>query len=229
MVATARQPDFVRRPATYEELLALPENVVGEIVDGELHASARPAQPHAACSSGIAALLLAPFHFGRGEGGEAGPGGWWILFEPELHFWRERGGERQVEALVPDFAGWRRERLPRLAEGAAFTLAPDWVCEIVSPSTAAFDRVKKLSVYAREGVAHAWIVDPLGRSLEVFRLFEGHWLLVASFLGKETVRVEPFEAAALDLSLLWLPEEPPAVPPAEPPAEPPLAPEAEPR
>src|SRR5207249_2269272 len=95
-------------------------------------------------------------------GGADRPGGWWILFEPELHL-----GEN---VLVPDHAGWRRERMPLLPDVAAFTLAPDWVCEVISPSTAHIDRGRKLRAYAREQVAHLWFVDPLARTIEVYRL-----------------------------------------------------------
>jgi Uma2 family endonuclease len=192
--------------ATYEDILALPEHVVGEIIDGVLYVSARPAQPHAFASTILSSLLVAPFHRGVGEGGVEGPGGWWILNEPELHFWTET----RRQTLVPDVAGWRRERLPRLTQDAAFTLAPDWVCEVASPRTAGLDRVHKMRVYAREGVRHVWILDPLGESLEVFRLQGEFYAFVAGFLGRETVRAEPFDAVPLDLSLLWLPEEPPA-------------------
>ena len=216
------------REATYADVLAAPEHVVAEIVDGELLLSARPAPPHANAAYGLAALL-APYRFGSmREGDPGGPGGWWLLFEPELHVLRRpddrptgRSG-RTFEVLVPDLAGWRRERLPRLPEEAAFTLAPDWICEVVSPSTAGLDRIRKLAVYAREGVRHAWILDPLARSLEVYRLEGPSWVRVGGFLGNETARAEPFDAVPLDLSLLWLPEEPPApdepAPPEEPPA-----------
>jgi len=126
-----------RRPATYADLQALPEHVVGELISGELHISPRPAAPHTVAASRLGGGLSGPFDEGRG-----GPGGWIILDEPELHF-----GE---DVLVPDLAGWRRERMPRPPRAAAFTLAPDWVCEVLSPSTAALDRGIKLPVYGRE-------------------------------------------------------------------------------
>ena len=188
---TRRVPPKQR--ATYDDLLKLPENVVGEILGGELVVSPRPAPRHANAGS-VIGMELGPFHRG---GGGPGLGGWSILDEPELHF---RGGD----VLVPDVAGWRRERMPRLPTKAAFELAPDWICEVVSPSTARIDRVRKLPIYAREKVAHAWIGDPMARTLEVFRL-DGDWKLVQTF-GDDAparVRAEPFEALELELTRWW--------------------------
>jgi len=190
MRAVARVPPF-DRPATYEDLLELPEIVVAEIVDGELHASPRPAPRHAVAEVAIGALIATPFHFGRG-----GPGGWWILPEPEIHL--------AADVVVPDFAGWRRTRMPSPPETAYFGLAPDWVCEIISPSTASLDRTRKLAVYAREGVLHAWLVDPVARTLEVLRLEAGRWVIVSSHEGQETVRAEPFGEVELTLSDIWV-------------------------
>src|SRR5438309_11917686 len=124
---------MVRRRATYDDLLKLPEHLVGEIIDGELIVSPRPASPHAIASSAMGADLFGPFH--RSSGGGSGPGGWWILDEPELHF--------REDVLVPDLAGWRRERMPKVPNVPAFELPPDWVGEIVSPSTERVDRPRK--------------------------------------------------------------------------------------
>jgi Uma2 family endonuclease len=183
-------PHPVRRPATYDDLLALPDHVVGEIVDGELYVSPRPAPRHADASSGLGGVLRGPFDRGRG-----GPGGWRILDEPELHLGRD--------VVVPDLAGWRRERLPLLPSEAFFSIAPDWVCEVVSPSTAALDRVKKLAIYAREQVSHAWIVDPLAQVLEVLRLEAGRWVIVGTWSASDDLRAEPFADVTWDLTLLW--------------------------
>jgi len=142
-----------KRRATYEDLLRVPDHRVAEIVDGDLHVSPQPASRHTLASSGLGSGLWAPFHQGRG-----GPGGWWILFEPELHLGQD--------VLVPDLAGWRRERMPEFPDTAAFTLAPDWVCEVVSPGTERLDRAKKMPVYAREQVSHLWLVNPIARTLE---------------------------------------------------------------
>lgn len=178
------------RPPTYDDLLALPDHVVGEIIDGELHVSPRPAPRHAVAATVLGGELGPPYHSGRG-----GPGGWWILFEPELHL--------GLDVLVPDLAGWRRSRMTSIPDTAYFTLAPDWICEVVSPKTGRLDRLKKLPVYAREGVAHAWLIDPLQRTLEVMRLEHRRWLIVAVHGEADVVRAEPFEATDVNLGLLW--------------------------
>jgi Uma2 family endonuclease len=185
------------KPATYEDLEALPPYQVGEILGGELFASPRPAARHALTSSSLGGQLFGPFHRGQN-----GPGGWWILDEPELHF--------GSDVLVPDLAGWRRERMPHVPDAPFFTLAPDWVCEVLSPSTAKVDLVRKLPRYAQAGVGHAWLIDPVLRALEVFRHEEGRWVLASTFAGNERVRAEPFDAIELELEALWLtsPESP---------------------
>jgi Uma2 family endonuclease len=179
-----------RAAATYEDLRRVPDHLVAEIVDGELHATPRPVPRHAVASSGLGGVLHPPFSQGRG-----GPGGWRILFEPELHL--------GPDVIVPDLAGWHRERLPTIPEGAHFAVAPDWVCEVLSPSTAALDRAKKLAVYARERVKHAWLVDPVAQTLEALRLENGRWTIDATHAALTVVRVPPFEAIEIDLAILW--------------------------
>jgi Uma2 family endonuclease len=194
------------RRATYADLEAVPANQVGEIIDGELHVHPRPAPRHAKASSLLGIELGGPFYLGRG-----GPGGWVILDEPELHF----GPEEDEDILVPDLAGWRIERLPELPDTAYFTVAPDWICEVLSPSTEAIDRVEKMPIYAREGVRHAWLLNPLLETLEVFASSpEGLWVLRSQHRGAARVRAEPFDAIELDLALLWQRKAPP--PAAEP-------------
>ena len=165
--------EHARRTATFEDLASVPDHLVGEILGGVLHTSPRPAPRHANAASVLGSDLNALWQRGRG-----GPGGWWILDEPELHL--------GPDALVPDIAGWRRERLPHLPEQAHFELPPDWICEVLSPSTALLDRARKLPIYARAGVPWAWLVDPVQRSVEVFRLQEGAWLDVPN--SREWVR-----------------------------------------
>lgn len=188
-------PAFPKPAATYADLVALPENMVGEIINGELYAQARPAGPHGHAEVGMSADLLFSFQRGRG-----GPGGWWILVEPELHL--------PPNVLVPDLAGWRRERMPKIPQDHRFIVAPDWVCEILSPSTARKDRVLKMRAYAEQGVAHCWLLDPLARTLEVYSLRDNHWQQDASFGGDETFRAPPFEAVEFALADWWLPDEP---------------------
>lgn len=193
MSARAQPKD---RPATYQDVLDLPEHLIGEILAGVLHVSPRPASPHAMASTIIGGELYGPFMRGRG-----GPGGWWILDEPELHL-----GE---DVLVPDLAGWRRERMPVVPELPYFTLAPDWICEVLSPATARTDRIVKMSRYAAHGVEHAWLLDPLARSLEVYRRYEDAWLFLGGFSDDQKVRAEPFEAVELSLGDLWLTKDAP--------------------
>jgi Uma2 family endonuclease len=189
--------DAARKRATYEDVLAAPEHMVAEVLDGELTLHPRPAMPHALASSALGGELTGPFHRGRG-----GPGGWVILDEPEVHL--------GADILVPDVGGWRRARLPRVPSSAYLTLAPDWVCEVLSPGTSKTDRAAKLPIYAREGVAHVWLIDPLQRTLEVLRLESGRWSLLGVHRDEELVRAEPFEAFELELGVLWADQEPPA-------------------
>jgi Uma2 family endonuclease len=178
------------RFATYEDLFDLPENIVGEIVSGRLITHPRPAPKHAVAYSILGYELQGPFDRGRN-----GPGGWWILDEPEIHI----GGD----ILVPDIAGWRRERMPKLPETAWFDLTPDWLCEILSPSTARVDRVEKLPIYARWGVKHVWLVDPDLRTLEAFENVDGRWLLIATLKDDDSVSLPPFDAISFSLGGLW--------------------------
>lgn len=184
--------DPARRRATYEDVLAAPANMVAEIFDGELRLSPRPAKPHAAATAALGEELGPPFKRGRG-----GPGGWIILDEPELHL--------EADILVPDLAGWRRERMGALVDDEPFfTVAPDWVAEVISPRTSKYDRTDKLRIYAREKVAWTWLVDPLARTLEVLSLgADGRWVMRDAFRDHTKVRAEPFDAIELDLSILW--------------------------
>mgnify|MGYP002397258695 CR=1 FL=1 len=171
----------VPRPTLYEQLLALPEGLTGEILNGQLHTQPRPAGPHLRVGSTLGSRIHRRF-----DEGDGGPGGWWILLEPEVHFVRD------TEVSVPDIAGWRRERLPALPTGHRFEVVPDWVCEILSPSTASKDREVKLPLYAHYGVAHAWLVDPVARRLEAYGLTAGAWRLLVEADGGRTVEVPPF-------------------------------------
>jgi Uma2 family endonuclease len=184
------QTDRRRQPATYDDLLKVPDHLVAEIIGGELYATPRPGPRHADASSGLGGALRGPFDRGRG-----GPGGWRILDEPELHLGRD--------VLVPDLAGWRRDRLPALPEEAYFSLPPDWICEVLSPSTAALDRVKKMAIYARVSVPYAWLVDPIAHTLDALRLEGGRWTILSTSADLDVVRVLPFDAIDLDLTLLW--------------------------
>ena len=185
-----------RRRATYQDVLDAPPHVVAEIIGGELRLSPRPGGPHTSVATVLGEELGPPFRRGRG-----GPGGWIILDEPELHL--------GAEIVVPDLAGWRRERLPAVQDAAYFTLAPDWLCEVLSRSTEKLDRAKKLPIYAAHGVRNVWLVNPIQRTLEVLRLHVGKWLTLAVHCDDAKVRAEPFDAIELDLAELWADLAPP--------------------
>ncbi len=181
-----------RKIGVHEEFLAVPDTKIAQVVAGELHVHPRPRAIHAMVSSGLTGELLGPFQRGRGDG----PGGWILLYEPELHL----GGD----ILVPDLAGWRRTRMPEMPDVAFFDLAPDWICEVLSPSTAKLDRGKKLSAYGREGVPVVWFIDPDAHTLEVLtRGDDGRYTLAAVHSDDEIVHAVPFEVFALELSVLW--------------------------
>ncbi len=183
-----------RHKATYDDLLKVPDTMVAEIIDGELYATPRPASPHALAASGVGSNVFGRFH--RPRNGPEEPGGWWILFEPEVHL--------GPDVVVPDIAGWGREKMPVLPNVTAFEQAPDWVCEVVSPTTAGIDRVRKMRIYARESVGHLWLVEALAKTLEVYRLQGGQWLVASTHAGSEHVRAEPFAAVELDIARWWL-------------------------
>jgi Uma2 family endonuclease len=182
----------VRESVTYEDLMRVPENMVAEIIEGELYASPRPGGPHARFASAIGMDVGSAYDRGRG-----GPGGWWILFEPELHL--------RPDILVPDLAGWHRERMPELPRDQVFLVPPDWVCEVLSPLTWRIDRAKKMPIYARHGVTYAWLVEPVAQTVEVLKLADGKWRQEAIFSGSDMMRAEPFEAVEIDLASIWGP------------------------
>jgi len=181
---------ILKERATYQDLIDAPEIYIAEILDGDLYGTRRLPPLDSRLATMLFGELYKPFDRNRG-----GPGGWWLFRMIELHFGND--------VLVPDLLGWTRERLPTIPDVPWMSLAPDWVCEVVSPSTEQIDRVKKLRIYAREGVAHAWLLNPTTKTLEVLRLLESSWTLVGAYGGDETVRAEPFEAIELDLRVLW--------------------------
>jgi Uma2 family endonuclease len=184
--------DAAKRRATYDDVLQAPRHMVAEVLRGVLYTQARPRTRHARSASRLGDVLGGPFDRGSG-----GPGGWVILDEPEIHLGKD------PDILVPDIGGWRRERMPELPDAAYLILAPDWVCEILSPSTEDIDRAEKVPIYAREGVTHVWLVDPMLRTLEILRLDGANYRIIATWRGEERVRAEPFDALELELGLLW--------------------------
>jgi Uma2 family endonuclease len=195
----ARDAVQSRTRATYADLLRVPDTKVAEIIDGELVVSPRPAAPHAVAGTEMMADLVPAFH---GIEARSGPGGWWMLHEPELHF-----GD---DVLVPDLAAWRCGRMPAIPSVAAFSLAPDWLCEIISPSSVRHDRIAKMRRYARAGVAAVWLVDPIARTLENLRLDGDRWTVVSAHADDEVAWVEPFDAVELRLARWWLRDAPAA-------------------
>jgi len=182
--------DLPHRRATYADLLAAPPNVVAELIAGELFTQPRPRNRQANTYSVLGGILNPRFQLGTG-----GPGGWWILVEPGIELPR-------APEVSPDVAGWRRERMPTLPT-EAISVVPDWVCEVLSPSTARFDRTDMLSIYASFSVGHCWYVDPLARTMEVFELTSGKWLLAATFKDADSVAAPPFAVHTFSLDALW--------------------------
>ncbi len=198
MVAAARNEsphDDSSRDDVYDVYLRIPAHLRAEIVGGTLYVMSRPSPKHATAASGLGADLYGAFQRGRG-----GPGGWWIIDEPELQLVPR-------EPVVPDLAGWRVERMPELPDTACFTLAPDWVCEVLSRSTERIDREDKLPYYAEHGVGHVWLLDPIDRRLEVHTLDAAakRWREVRIHQGDVAVRAPPFDAVASDLAAQWSP------------------------
>ena len=182
--------DPATKPASYQDVLDSPPEVVAEVVAGVLYQSPRPSLPHVAAASVLGEELGPPFKRGKG-----GPGGWIILDEPEVHL--------AADIVVPDLGGWRRETLPLLPETPFLTVEPDWVCEVASPRTRALDRGPKLDVYRRAGVAHVWLVEPLDQLVEVLELDGESYRIVQHAAGKQPARLRPFDAIELDLAALW--------------------------
>jgi Uma2 family endonuclease len=176
--------------ATYEDLFSIPENMTGEIIDGELIVTPRPSGEHSNAAFALSAAIGPPYRFGRG-----GPGGWIILYGPEVKF--------DEDILVPDLAGWRNERFPGWPKNNWFSVVPDWICEIVSPSTARNDRIKKMRIYARHQVQYFWLIDPRDKTLEVFKLKSGEWAKLAGFADNDKVQAEPFLELEFQLDDLW--------------------------
>jgi len=181
---------MVQPAATYEDLKAVPPHLVAEILFGRLVTHPRPVPRHAIATNALSAVLTPPFQFAHG-----GPGGWIFMDEPELHL-----GEH---VAVPDLAGWRRERMAVLPKTAWMELAPDWICEVLSPATERYDRGDKRTIYAQQGVRHLWHVDPQPQILEVFEIRDGRWLLINVFQGGEEAGAPPFSELRFSLTLLW--------------------------
>lgn len=184
--------EFAKKKATYEDLYRIPDDMIGEIIDGELIVTPRPGPKHMRTASVLGGKIMPPYDFGEG----GGPGGWLFLFETEILL-----GENTV---VPDLAGWRKERFPTALEHNWISVAPDWVCEVLSPGTFRNDKVRKMPIYARHGVGYIWLIDPVAMTLDAFRLgVDSGWFLLGSFAENDKVRAEPFHEIEINLEDLW--------------------------
>ncbi|MGC8492714.1 MAG: Uma2 family endonuclease [Syntrophobacteraceae bacterium] len=184
-----REP--AKKKATYDDLFGIPDNTIGEIIDGELIVHPRPSRKHIRAASSLGFEIGPAYQSGKG-----GPGGWIILVEPEIQL-----GE---QTMVPDLTGWKRERFPVTEETNWISVAPDWVCEVLSPSTALRDRTKKKEIYAQAKVGHLWLVDPYNMTVEIYRLGSGAFDPVGVYGGKYKALLEPFTEIEIDLGNLWL-------------------------
>jgi len=182
--------DLAEKPASYQDIINLPENMVGEIINGHLETRPRPAPKHALAASSLGDELVSPFQKRRD-----GPGGWWILDEPECHL--------DGHILVPDIAGWRKQKLPSLPKTAWFEIAPDWVCKILSPGTMRLDRIVKMPIYAKLDVRYLWLIDPDLKTLEAYALQASNWSLIATFADNDEISIAPFTEHSFSLSVLW--------------------------
>ncbi|MBK9953013.1 MAG: Uma2 family endonuclease [Candidatus Competibacteraceae bacterium] len=176
--------------ATYEDLFDLPENLVGEIIHGQLITQPRPAPKHIVASSALGEELVSPFQ----KDGEAvqAAGGFWMSRNCILArifwcpIWPAGGGNVCPPCRI-----------------RPFTLPPDWVCGVLSPGTARIDRADKMPIYAEYGVSFLWLIDPALHTLEAFVLRDGHWSLEHVYQENDEVRAVPFDAVAFSLAGLW--------------------------
>lgn len=194
--------DPARELATYAALLDLPDDVRAEVLGGEVVTAPAPLPRHAKVQRALGRFIGGPYDDDDGHGG---PGGWWILPEVDVRF-------TPHDIVRPDLAGWRRDRLPDPWDARPIDVRPDWICEIVSPSNAAQDRVTKRKLYAEHGVPCYWLVDPLARTLEALRLEAGTWVDAGSHDEASVARIPPFVEVELAVGRLFPPESPGGTP-----------------
>ncbi len=182
--------EAAKRKAVYEDLFSIPEEMTAEIISGELVITPRPSRKHTSASSSLGFLIGPAYQLGRG-----GPGGWVIILEPEIGL--------EGDILVPDLAGWKMERYPGDEPHNWISVVPDWVCEVISPNTLKRDRMLKMSIYAQNGVPYSWLIDPTMKTLDVFRLEGGEWVVAGLYAEDAAVRAEPFSEITINLSDIW--------------------------
>ncbi len=186
--------ESVKSNADYADLYSIPENMIGEIIDGELYAMPRPSPRH--CNTASSLGIIIGYYYKIGMNG--GIGGWWILDKPGIHF-----SDLKEDIMVPDISGWKKEKMPELPAETYFSVTPDWICEILSPATAAHDRKKKLPKYAKFGVSYFWIVDPANRTVEILKLKNGEYSVSAVYCEDDKMKAEPFTEILIDLKNIW--------------------------
>jgi Uma2 family endonuclease len=192
MVSFSISPD-----KTYDDYLAVPEGLRAELIDGKLTLLPRPLGRNVRATSMLNSLVGHPF-CGSAARAPDKPGTWWILLRPECHLILDR------RVVIPDIAGWRRSRMSAPpADSHKFTLVPDWVCEVLSPSTAGHDTIIKMPKYLEAGVEWVWIVDPVAHRIESYHAVEREWTLAGAIEGAGPVRLPPFDAVELDFALAW--------------------------
>ncbi len=198
-----------RKVYTYEDILALDEKLHAELLDGMIYIDGvplgsvvptvgmAPAQlpRHAKSQRVLGKIIGGPFDDDHGDGG---PGGWWIFIEVDVLL--------ASGTVRPDLSGWRRERLPQ-PDVRPIATRPDWVCEIISPTSIRQDRVAKRRAYAKAGIPHYWIVDPDARTLEALELQSDRWLEVGTWSEGDVARIAPFEPVEVPVGRLFLPPE----------------------
>ncbi len=188
-----RMAEPMKRPAGWLDVLAAPEGLKAEVLDGALMMSPRPKPQHGRTQGLLFTHLCEPFDLGVG-----GPGGWWLVIEPDVLF-------DPHNIVSPDLCGWRRERMPELPDESPVGLTPDWICEVISPSSSRRDRLAKADLYLRGGVPHYWILDPADRLLEAFAADKGKWLRLGAWSDGDLAAIPPFEAVTLEVGSLFVP------------------------
>lgn len=191
--------DPARRRATYADLAALPEGTRAEVIGGELHTSPAPLPRHSKAEGAIRRFVGGPYD---DDDGARGAGGWWNFLEVDVEL-------ATHDIVRPDISGWRRDRLPDPGTERPIHVAPDWVCEVLSPSTASLDRGSKRELYAAHRVGHYWLVDPDARIIEVFENADGRWVLVGTYHAGQTAALPPFVEVEIPLGRLFLPSSDP--------------------
>lgn len=191
---------LARKLATYDDLLALPEDARAELLAGEVIVQPSPTVRHQRINAKLGYRISGSFDDDDDDDAR-GPGGWWIVHDVDIRLTAH-------DVVRPDLSGWRRARVPLLPESRPVDAVPDWICEILSPSNAKRDRGYKSDLYATHGVGHYWIVDQVEGLLEAFVLRGGTWSRIGMYDDSQRHRIPPFDAVELSLRGLFKPPAP---------------------